>query len=88
MLNSEVFPTLKNVSIAGVMGMATFTDNHIQVRKEFRKLKEIFLWLKNDYFFGNSDFREISMGMSDDYQIALEEGSTIVRVGSKIFGSR
>lgn len=88
MLNSETFSTLKNVSIAGVMGMATYTDDHSQVRNEFRKLKEIFFRLKNDFFSGNPEFREISMGMSDDYQIAVEEGSTIVRIGSKIFGSR
>jgi PLP dependent protein len=87
-LNSETFPTLKNVYIAGVMGMATFTDDHEQVRNEFRKLKSIFTWLKNDYFSGNPEFSEISMGMSDDYQIAVEEGSTMVRIGSNIFGSR
>jgi uncharacterized pyridoxal phosphate-containing UPF0001 family protein len=87
-LNSEAFSSLKNVSIAGVMGMATFTDNHLQVRNEFRKLKEIFVWLKGNYFSDNPEFREISMGMSDDYQIAVEEGSTMVRIGSKIFGSR
>ncbi len=87
-LNSETFPTLKNVYIAGVMGMATFTDDHEQVRNEFRKLKNIFMWLQNDYFSGNPEFSEISMGMSDDYQIAVEEGSTMVRIGSNIFGSR
>lgn len=88
LLNSETFPTLKNVIIAGVMGMATFTDDQKQVRNEFRKLKEIFEWLKKDYFSGNPEFREISMGMSDDYQLAVEEGSTMVRIGSIIFGSR
>ncbi len=88
MLESETFYTLKNVLIAGVMGMATFTDNHLQVRSEFKKLKEIFTWLKKGYFSENPGFREISMGMSDDYLIAVEEGSTMVRVGSKIFGTR
>lgn len=87
-LNSETFPALKNVYIAGVMGMATYTDDHEQVRTEFRKLKDIFTWLKKDYFSGNPEFSEISMGMSDDYHIAVEEGSTMVRIGSNIFGSR
>ncbi|MFW6290306.1 MAG: YggS family pyridoxal phosphate-dependent enzyme, partial [Mariniphaga sp.] len=88
MLNSELFAALKNVSVEGVMGMATFTDDLQQVRMEFRRLKAIFNWLKNDYFSNNSAFREVSMGMSDDFHVAVEEGSTLVRVGSKIFGSR
>ncbi len=87
-LNSDSFAKMKNVSVSGVMGMATFTDDLILVRNEFRALKEIFKKLKNQFFSANSEFKEISMGMSDDYLIAVEEGSTIVRVGSKIFGSR
>jgi PLP dependent protein len=87
-LTSESFAAMKNVSIAGVMGMATFTENEVQVRQELKKLKTIFEKLKNEFFTGNPEFREISMGMSDDYSIAIEEGSTMVRIGSKIFGSR
>lgn len=87
-LQSAEFATLKNVEIAGVMGMATFTDNEAQVRNEFKTLKTIFDRLKTDFFPTLSTFKEISMGMSGDYRIAIEEGSTIVRVGSSIFGSR
>ena len=88
MLDSKDFKNCKNVIIAGVMGMATFTENTNQVRNEFVMLRTIFNTLKNEYFSGNIAFREISMGMSDDYEIAVEEGSTIIRVGSKIFGTR
>jgi pyridoxal phosphate enzyme (YggS family) len=88
MLESEAFAHLKHVRIIGVMGMATFTEDMVQVRKEFRQLKQIFEQLKDNYFAGQDNFREISMGMSGDYKIALEEGSTMVRVGSLIFGSR
>jgi PLP dependent protein len=87
-LSSDDYKEMKNVTIAGVMGMATFTDEESKVRSEFRSLKMIFEKLKNEFFFDNSGFREISMGMSDDYLIAVEEGSTIVRIGSNIFGIR
>jgi pyridoxal phosphate enzyme (YggS family) len=87
-LDSEEYKTLKNISIVGVMGMATFTDDEMQVRNEFRFLKRIFDKLKKEYFPRKKGFKEISMGMSDDYSIAVEEGSTMVRVGSKIFGVR
>ena len=87
-LNSEVFKAMKNVRICGVMGMATNTDDMTQVRKEFHHLKEIFTTLKSKYFADCEWFKEISMGMSHDYPIAIEEGSTMVRVGSKIFGER
>jgi PLP dependent protein len=87
-LDSEEYKTLKNISIVGVMGMATFTDDKLQVRNEFRFLKKIFDKLKKEYFSRKKGFKEISMGMSDDYPIAVEEGSTIVRIGSKIFGAR
>ena len=70
------------------MGMATFTDDMAEVRKEFKHLKEIFDTLKKEYFADQQQFTEISMGMSDDYPIAVEEGATLVRVGSKIFGAR
>ncbi len=88
LLESDSFKDLKNVNIVGVMGMATFTDDAAQVRNEFKNLKNIFDTLKENYFSGNDSFKEISMGMSDDYPIAIEEGATMVRVGSKIFGAR
>jgi len=88
LLLSEEFRKLQNVKICGVMGMATYTDDLSVVRSEFRMLKNIFTLLKNEYFRDSPCFTEISMGMSDDYRIALEEGTTIVRIGSKIFGER
>ena len=87
-LQSDEYKTMKNIRICGVMGMATNTDDMVQVRKEFRHLKEIFDTLKAKYFADCEWFKEISMGMSHDYPIAIEEGSTMVRVGSKIFGER
>lgn len=87
-LNSDTFKELKNIRICGIMGMATNTDNQVQIRKEFHHLKEIFGTLKAKYFADCEYFKEISMGMSHDYQLAIEEGSTMVRVGSRIFGAR
>lgn len=87
-LESDKFKTFKNVEIAGVMGMATYTDDENQIRYEFGVLKNIFSKLKNKYFPNTESFCEISMGMSDDFPIAIEEGSTLIRVGSKIFGHR
>ncbi len=80
--------TLKNVEICGVMGMATFTDDKAQVRREFQELKHIFEHIKHTHFADIQSFTEISMGMSDDYKIAIEEGSTMVRIGSLLFGKR
>lgn len=88
MLNSAEFKELKNVSVFGVMGMATFTDDEKQVRKEFSRLKAIFDQLKHEFFVNDPQFTEISMGMSGDYRIAVEQGSTMVRIGSTIFGER
>jgi len=87
-LNSEDFKMMNNIRICGVMGMATFTDDMQQVINEFKILKQIFDKIKNKYFSTNDTFKEISMGMSDDYLVAIEQGSTIVRVGTAIFGSR
>ncbi|MHC1707557.1 MAG: YggS family pyridoxal phosphate-dependent enzyme [Bacteroidales bacterium] len=87
-LISEIYKELKNVRIRGVMGMATFTDNTEQIRREFKELTSIFTKIKQGYFIDKEYFNEISMGMSDDYNIAIEEGSTIVRIGTAIFGSR
>lgn len=78
-------PALKNVQINGVMGMATFTDNEEKIRQEFKALKSIFDFFKLKYFPLNDSFRTISMGMSNDYTIAIEEGSNMVRIGSSIF---
>lgn len=88
LLESDGYVRMKNVELRGVMGMATFTEDRYQIRKEFRHLKEIFDWLKRTYFPGNNNFKELSMGMSGDYMIAVEEGSTMVRIGSAIFGER
>lgn len=79
---------LEHVRIVGVMGMATNTDDRELIRREFRTLKGIFDELKQRYFADEVGFKEISMGMSGDYEIAIEEGSTLVRVGSAIFGAR
>ena len=88
-LDSAEFKAMKNVRIVGVMGMATFTDNQEQIRLEFRGLKAFFENLKTQYPAAeNLQLQEVSMGMSGDYLIAAEEGSTLVRVGSAIFGSR
>ena len=70
------------------MGMATFTDDFEQVRKEFRQLKSYFKLLSEKYFKGEDSFKEISMGMSGDYKIAIEEGSTMIRIGTTLFGER
>lgn len=87
-LTSEEFLLLKNVNIVGVMGMATFSEDKNLVRSEFKILKNVFEELKTTVFSKKPDFKEISMGMSGDYLLAIEEGATIVRVGSSIFGSR
>lgn len=87
-LESNEFIEMQHVSIVGIMGMATFTDDKEIVRQEFRTLEHYFQVLKSHFFKFNPDFKEISMGMSDDYLLAIEEGSTMVRVGSSIFGAR
>lgn len=79
---------LDHLKISGVMGMASFVEDEDQVAAEFHLLKEIFNRIKADYFIGSPDFCELSMGMSGDYQIALRQGSTLVRIGSLLFGSR
>jgi len=87
-LNSIEFQQLKHIRVCGVMGMASNTSNEKQVASEFRNLKQIFDELKTKYFPKQDTFKEISMGMSGDYQLAIANGSTMVRVGSKIFGGR
>lgn len=88
LLESTEYATLKHVQLVGVMGMATYTSNVEQNKMEFKTLKEIFDILKTNYFNDQQYFCEISMGMSDDYKIAIEQGSTMVRIGSTIFGAR
>jgi pyridoxal phosphate enzyme (YggS family) len=87
-LNSETYQSLKNIRVVGVMGMATFTHDENQVRNEFGLLKQLFDKLKTDYFINKPAFNEISMGMSGDYQLAIAAGSTMIRIGTSIFGNR
>ncbi|CAN5123473.1 YggS family pyridoxal phosphate-dependent enzyme [soil metagenome] len=87
-LNSDELKQLNDIKISGLMGMATYTDNESQIRKEFRYLKNLFEKIKEKVQLPNVALNELSMGMSGDYRIALEEGSTMIRVGSSIFGSR
>lgn len=87
-LENESFKSFENVSIAGVMGMASYTDEETIIQHEFKQLAIYFQYLKSKYFMDNNGFKEISMGMSGDYLLAIEAGSTMVRVGSSIFGNR
>lgn len=88
LLEGDSYAQMEHIRIVGVMGMATFTENTDQVRQEFQQLHRIFKKLKADYFAGEERFKEVSMGMSGDYQIAIEEGSTMVRIGTLLFGER
>lgn len=88
MLESEDFQAMNNVRICGLMGIGSITDDREKTRQEFRNLKNMFEDIRKEYFQDKEYFTHISMGMSGDYDIAIEEGSTFVRVGSKIFGER
>lgn len=88
LLESEEFRKFGNVNVCGVMGMATFTDEIQLIKEEFSYLRNCFHMLKEKYFSESDRFKEISMGMSGDYLYAVEEGSTIIRIGSLIFGDR
>lgn len=88
LLNSTTYNQLQHVRVCGVMGMASFTSDQQQIRNEFQELVQIFKQVQQAYFPNQAHFKEISMGMSGDYQLAIENGSTMVRVGSKIFGGR
>jgi pyridoxal phosphate enzyme (YggS family) len=79
---------LQNVRICGLMGMATNTEDEVQVRSEYKRLHTVFANLKAVYFIGQPHFNTCSIGMSGDYKIAMEEGSTMVRIGSLLFGAR
>lgn len=88
LLESSEFVEMQHVNIVGLMGMASFTSDEEQVHDEFRNLYNYFELIKSHYFKFNPNFKELSMGMSGDYTIAIEEGSTLVRIGSSIFGGR
>ncbi len=85
LLTSDEFKQLNNIRINGIMGMATNTEDHLKIRSEFKQLRHLFDELKRNYFYQSNTFKEISAGMSDDYKIALDEGSTFIRIGSMIF---
>ena len=87
-LKNGKYAAFNHLDLRGVMGMATFSDDEELVRSEFKTLHDYFIELKSTYFKDNTAFTEISMGMSGDYLMALEEGATMVRVGSKLFGAR
>ena len=87
-LESESYRQLRNIRITGVMGMSSFSDDLLLVRREFKTLHDNFVTLKTQYFSQCGSFGHISMGMSGDYHIAIEEGSTLVRLGTIIFGDR
>ncbi len=88
LLDSDTFKEMHHVEIRGLMGMATFTSDTEKVKAEFRQLRTSFDYIKQNQFSDQTSFREISMGMSDDYNIAIGQGSTMVRIGSAIFGER
>jgi hypothetical protein len=88
LLNSEAYSEMHHVRIEGIMGMATFTDDKAKIKSEFKSLKTIFKTLKNDHFNQSKAFNVISMGMSGDYELAIQEGSSMIRIGSTIFGAR
>lgn len=87
-LESASFASLHHVRMCGVMGMATYTNDEKLIEEEFKLLKNIFTKLKSSYFQQSEYFKEISMGMSNDYKIGIQCGSTLVRIGSKLFGER
>ena len=86
--NSGKLTAMSHVRVVGVMAMATNTDNDAEIRSEFAEAHHVFYKLKDGCFFGDEHFCELSMGMSDDYRLAIAEGSTMVRIGTTIFGAR
>lgn len=87
-LSSDEYKQMENIRICGLMGIGSITEDKEQTRKEFRTLKEMFLEIKQKFFSNSEYFSQISMGMSSDYDLAIQEGSTMVRIGSNIFGAR
>ncbi len=88
LLSSPEYEQMKNIRICGLMGIGSITDDNSKTREEFRGLRALYSEIKDKFFAGKDYFRHVSMGMSGDYDIAIEEGSTIVRIGRKIFGER
>ena len=88
LLSSSDYQSLRNIQIHGLMGMATNTEDAGQIETEFKSLKELFDNIQKQYFSDKAYFKELSMGMSSDYRIALKHGATLIRIGSDIFGSR
>lgn len=88
LFKSSLLDDFSYISVSGLMGMATWTDEMKQIRKEFAELSRFFQQIKKEYFANKPDFKELSMGMSNDYPLAIEQGSTMIRIGSKIFGER
>lgn len=88
LLSSDEYKQMQNVRICGLMGIGSITDDREQTRKEFHALKNMFLEIKQKFFANSEYFSQISMGMSSDYNLAIQEGSTMVRIGSDIFGAR
>lgn len=88
LLESKDYSSMENIRVVGMMGMATFTDDQVKIKKEFSYLKEIYDNIKTNYFKNRDEFNILSMGMSGDYKIALDCGSNMVRIGSSIFGDR
>ena len=86
--NSGKLTAMSHVRVVGVMAMATNTDDDAEIRREFAEAHHVFYTLKDGCFFGDEHFCELSMGMSDDYRLAIAEGSTMVRIGTTIFGAR
>lgn len=86
--NSGKLTAMSHVRVVGVMAMATNTDDDAEIRREFAEAHHVFYALKDGCFFGDEHFCELSMGMSDDYRLAIAEGSTMVRIGTTIFGAR
>ncbi len=87
-LNSDIYKKMENIQICGVMGMASFSEDNKLIKEEFTELRRIYNEIKNNHFLNDNNFCELSMGMSSDWDIAINEGSTIIRVGSIIFGQR
>jgi len=88
LFKNHIFNSMENLEISGLMGMATLTGDYSQIHKEFNRLNNFFKQIKSVYFSCDNSFKELSIGMSDDYLTAIEEGSSMIRLGSKIFGSR
>ncbi|MFC2123304.1 YggS family pyridoxal phosphate-dependent enzyme [Bacteroidota bacterium] len=88
MVKNPELKDYENIRIVGLMGMATYTDDELQIRKEFRFLSELFYKIQSEISAENIEMMELSMGMTSDYKIAIEEGSTLIRIGTAIFGAR